>query len=664
MRLFKFLLLYLFVTSGFAQQNLQNELTQSISLLEKHHLKGYRKIENPQSFFIQVIERLDPDYLLFRKSDLQYISGKYADVHLALTTQASSIQKDLLLVLNRNLPKYMKSMDQVYLMLLAKNKVSDFNSISIIPDSVMLADDSQLISKLFSLHAKLCIEKFRYTNNNEENLDSDIKEFLTKYVERLKIEVEKENQIFVQKQQAAIDMAIKKVFISFQDPHSSWLNTEEYSLLKTALSLEEETFGLTCKEDKNGKLIIDRINPASDAALLQHCKEGDEIISLHTTLSKKEAPDLNDWYDINLNEKISSVQITTSNQNGQTYTFTLKRERFENTENIVRGFILSGQESVGYVSIPSFFTEWDTDTNNKTLSNALAKEIIKLKQVGIKGLVLDFRDNSGGSLVEAIELISLFTDSGPMFQFQFKNKEGLLTNKVARDFVRGRLVDIPLVIMVNGASASASELFTASLQTQGQALVVGSTTYGKGTYQTLLPLYNTPGNHEFLTVTNGMIYTIDGKTYQVKGVVPDIELNEIDIMDYSRESDYANALQPTELKTIASKQQRISKEFIQSINANALNDKVEVINRNLNKGSQNNESDKSWLDEFEKEIENFFVANSICEMKVIPNFIDIEIMQSDPELKDSVNKQTTEIDKDPYIQQTYKIINQLIKVWK
>src|SRR5690606_17936052 len=127
----------------------------------------------------------------------------------------------------------------------------------------------------------------------------------------------------------------------------------------------------------------------------------------------------------------------------------------------------------------------------------VAKEIVKLKQENIEGLILDVRFNGGGSLAEAVAMAGIFIDGGPVGIERVRQKEPL----TLKDSNRGTVYDGPLVIMVNGLSASASEFLAAALRDYNRAIIVGSNTYGKGVGQQLFSLE--PGRSDFKGITPG-----------------------------------------------------------------------------------------------------------------------------------------------------------------
>lgn len=180
--------------------------------------------------------------------------------------------------------------------------------------------------------------------------------------------------------------------------------------------------------------------------------------------------------------------------------------------------------------MPDFYTEWDKD---KALgcANDVAKEIIKLKSQNIEGLILDLRDNGGGSVYEAINLAGIFINEGPLSIVKLKAIE---RPYVFKDINRGSAYDGPLAVMINNSSASASEFVAAALQDYNRAIIVGTNSYGKGTMQVVYPVdsadlkkkKNADGI-DYMKVTIGTLYRINNETVQKKGVIADIIIPDV-----------------------------------------------------------------------------------------------------------------------------------------
>jgi carboxyl-terminal processing protease len=183
---------------------------------------------------------------------------------------------------------------------------------------------------------------------------------------------------------------------------------------------------------------------------------------------------------------------------------------------------------VGVIDVPSFYQDYQAraggDADYRSTTRDVARLIGELKAEGMQALVLDLRNNGGGYLNEATGLVGLFIDKGPVVQM--RETGGRI--EVLDDPDTGLTWDGPLVVLVNRASASASEIFAGAIQDYGRGLIVGQQTYGKGTVQNLYPLdrYALGPKSGFgqLTVTIGKYYRVTGDSTQHRGVTPDIEL--------------------------------------------------------------------------------------------------------------------------------------------
>ncbi|MFP8967825.1 carboxy terminal-processing peptidase [Pokkaliibacter sp. CJK22405] len=192
---------------------------------------------------------------------------------------------------------------------------------------------------------------------------------------------------------------------------------------------------------------------------------------------------------------------------------------------------------VGVITLPTFYMDFQAaqngDPNYKSTSRDVAKLIEELKKDDIKGLILDLRNDGGGSLQEANKLIGLFIRQGPTVQV--RDAKGRVN--ILGDSDPSVAYDGPLIVLVNRLSASASEIFAGAMQDYGRALIVGSQTFGKGTVQTVLPL---PSGQ--LKLTQAKFYRISGQSTQHKGVVPDISFPTLIDNDQIGESALDHAL--------------------------------------------------------------------------------------------------------------------------
>lgn len=333
------------------------------------------------------------------------------------------------------------------------------------------------------------------------------------------------------------------------DPHTNYFSTEEKEKFKSELSTESASFGIELDETEKGEIVIEKLVPGGPAWKSGDLNEGDELLSLQW--EGKEAVEiaglsLEDAYDI-LDQSINDrLVFTFRKKDGTTRIVLLRKEKIENEENIVKGFVLKGEKNIGYILLPAFYTKWENESGS-SCANDVAKEIVKLKRENIEGLVLDVRYNGGGSLGEAMDMIGIFVDEGPLMGQKQKAEKVIYL----KDPNRGTIYNGPMALMVNGQSASASEILAASLQDYNRALIVGSNTYGKATMQQMLILdtvTNRPTQianaKDIVKVTSGKLYRLSGETAQMSGVIPDIVLPDVfDGLDY-REKFSSFALLP------------------------------------------------------------------------------------------------------------------------
>jgi carboxyl-terminal processing protease len=297
-------------------------------------------------------------------------------------------------------------------------------------------------------------------------------------------------------------------------------------------------FGFQLDKNESGEVIIGKLLPGSPAFKNGVIKPGDKIL----TIQENGMPAINiadynfDQVDSVFNTiKSDKLFLTVKKPDGTTRQTFLLKERFaseEDEEDKVQGYVLKGVKNIGYISVPDFYLDWDnTETGIHGCANDVAKEIIKLKKENIEGLIIDIRYNGGGSLQEAIDLSGIFIDGGPVAQV--KSKEAKVVT--LKDVNSGTVFNGPMVIMVNGYSASASEMFSATMQDYNRAFIAGTPTYGKATGQIIFPLDTTATEETadkkkadaYLKITTFALYRVTGTTAQQHGVTPDIILPDL-----------------------------------------------------------------------------------------------------------------------------------------
>ncbi len=256
--------------------------------------------------------------------------------------------------------------------------------------------------------------------------------------------------------------------------------------------------------------------------------------------------DVDDAVKLIRGKKDTQVRLFLKKTDGALKTITLIRDEIVWDEVFVRSAVVNqGDKKIGYIFLPDFYADWERPNGARSAQD-VAKEIIKLKQQNVEGIIMDLRNNGGGSLYDVVQMVGFFIEEGPIVQV--KDREG--NPNVLKDRDKTILYDGPLAVMVNEFSASASEIFAAAIQDYKRGVIIGSTsTYGKGTVQRNIGLEKesallASSNQELGTVklTLQKFYRINGGSTQLKGVVPDIILpDQLEYLKF-REKDNPDAL--------------------------------------------------------------------------------------------------------------------------
>lgn len=322
-----------------------------------------------------------------------------------------------------------------------------------------------------------------------------------------------------------------------EDPHTDYFPPEDKKRFDEQMS--GSFFGIGAQlKDEEGKIKIASIIPGMPAWKQGELKAGDEILKVAQGNAEPEdiqGYDLEDVVKKIRGPEGSTVKLTVKKLDGAQKVIAITRGKVSIEETYARSALIQSPEGpVGYIYLPEFYADFQ-QANGRRAATDVAKEIEKLKRAGVAGIILDLRYNGGGSLNDVVEMGGFFIDRGPIVQVKSNRSAPV----VLRDNESGELWDGPLVIMVNMGSASASEILAAAMQDYKRAIVVGSTTFGKGTVQKIIPLDRSSdpvgnilaGNNAkpigSLKITVQKFYRINGGSTQLRGVTPDIILPDI-----------------------------------------------------------------------------------------------------------------------------------------
>ncbi len=316
------------------------------------------------------------------------------------------------------------------------------------------------------------------------------------------------------------------------DPHTNYMPPTSKEDFDIQMSGSLEGIGATLRED-DGYIRVVRVIPGS-AAARQGQLEADDII-LKVAQGTAEPVEithlrLRDAVSLIRGEKGSEVRLTVRKPDGRRLIIPIIRDVVEIEDSFVRGTLIEGVNGarIGYVKIPSFYRDHSGKTERNSTDDT-RNELIRLQQQGITGLILDLRNNGGGSLADAVSVTGLFIDGGPVVQV--RDSSGSIRSM--RDDDRNLAYDGPMIVLVNRFSASASEILAGALQDYGRALIVGDEhTHGKGTVQAVLDLdrfVRLRGMSQYMPlgaakVTIQKFYRVTGESTQERGIIPDIIL--------------------------------------------------------------------------------------------------------------------------------------------
>jgi len=341
------------------------------------------------------------------------------------------------------------------------------------------------------------------------------------------------------------------------DPHTTYMNMAVKDEFETQMSASEYSLGFEVEENDKGEPEVSFLQPGGSAWRNGDLHKGDVLVAIRIGKEFKNFTDLieSEIESVFAGRDKSDTEIKVRTVTGETKIVKLAKEKISSEEEVVKSYVLKGNSNIGYINLPGFYSRENAtiqkmdEINYDGSANDVSKEIVKLKKDNIAGLILDLRYNGGGSIWEAMQLAGIFIDIGPVASI--KDREGKV--RFLKDPNRGTIYDGPLLVLVNGASASASEFIGAVLQDYNRAIIVGGTTYGKGTAQSILPMDSAMPDpnkkyEDFVKVTREKFYRVNGGTTQWTGVEPDIALPDIYSSDTYKEKSQHSALQPDRSK--------------------------------------------------------------------------------------------------------------------
>lgn len=341
------------------------------------------------------------------------------------------------------------------------------------------------------------------------------------------------------------------------DPHTNYLSPKQSDLFRQQMSLSLEGIGAQLQSENDYTKIV-KILPGGDAEKSGKVNVNDLIIAVGQG-KDGEMVDVVGWRLDDVVKLIKGPKGTTvrlsilpakTGVNGPSQEVVLVRDKIKLEDQAAKKEVINYQlnghsAKLGVISLPSFYMDYEAyqkgDPNYRSTTRDVKKLIGELKAEGVEGIVMDLRNNGGGSLPEAVDLTGLFIKEGPVVQVKNSNsKVEVLPDDNKEVYYTG-----PLVVLTNRFSASASEIFAGAIQDYQRGVIVGESTFGKGTVQTVLDLNRFISDKEpvgELKLTFQKFYRVTGSSTQHKGVAPDVILPSAFAADQYGESAYPSAL--------------------------------------------------------------------------------------------------------------------------
>ena len=467
-------------------------------------------------------------------------------------------------------------------------------------------------------------------------------------------------------------------FVSQYDPNTSYLDPEDRDRFNIDMSGNYAGIGAVLRK-KVDKIEITELISGGPAWRNNSLEKGDVILKVRQENDSEPVSivgyRLADAVKLIKGEKGTNVFLTVKKVDGTVSEISIERDIVLLEETYIKSSLVEKDgNNYGIINIPKFYIDFENQ-DNRDAAKDLKIEINRLKEQGVQGLVIDLRNNGGGSLKTVVDMAGMFIESGPVVQVKYFDKE----KQVLRDRDRSILWKGPLVILVNEGSASASEILAAAMQDYKRAIIIGGNqTWGKGTVQNVFPLNrmvrgNTKGDLGALRYTTQKYYRVNGGSVQLEGVKSDINLPfRYKYLDFG-EKDSENPLQWDEIENINYKkwnsnfdfdfaiknsQERMKEsEHLKLVDENAkwIKDVREkkIFNLNYQKFRSELEENIKTTDKFKK-LDNFSLDYSF---KSLP--YESQMIENDSVLGTKRERWHKSLNKDIYIGEALNVLSDL-----
>ena len=505
-------------------------------LYQHHYSRKYLNNEFSEKVYTRYLDILDNTRSYFTQSDIEQFEKYRNKLDDAIKTNDL---EPAFTIYNRYEQRAIERLDYALALLKGGIKQFDFKkdeTLELDRENSPWAKSSEDLDQLWRKRIKNTVLNLKLAGKE----DKDIIELLERrYESQL-------NRIIQINSEDAFQSYMNALTYTF-DPHTQYMSPRNSENFNINMSLSLQGIGAVLRSE-NENTIVERLVPGGPAAKAAQLKPSDKIVGV--AQDREEMVDVIGWrldevVDLIRGPKDSTVRLDIISGSGQTEThrtISIVRDEVKLEDRAASSETIEIKREdkaykLGIIDIPAFYADFEAknknDPNFRSTTRDVSKLISKLKGDNIDGLIIDLRNNGGGSLAEVNNLVGLFIPQGPTVQVHYSFGH----TQVLADQDPSVLYDGPLVVLTNRLSASASEIFAGAIQDYGRGLIVGSQTFGKGTVQTLIPLFRGQ-----MKVTNAKFYRVSGESTQHRGVIPDISYPEIYDIEKIGESALEEAL--------------------------------------------------------------------------------------------------------------------------
>ncbi|MGI9316232.1 MAG: carboxy terminal-processing peptidase [bacterium] len=512
-------------------------------LIDKSH---YRAVDLDDEFSAEVLdaylEQLDPSKSFFLHSDIDQFSrlkaefddfirdGTLKPAFAIFSIFRTRVEQRIEFALDRLEQEFNFSLDENY---------------QLDREDAKWANNTEELNDLWRKRIKNDILGLRLAEKDDEEIRTTLNRRYTHIARRTR-----------QFKSEDVFQSFVNAYVTSIEPHTSYFSPRASENFKINMRLSLEGIGAVLQTD-NEYTLVRRIVPGGPADLGGLLKAEDRIVGVgqgNSELVDVIGWRLDDVVELIRGPKASTVKLEIlpgeSGLEGDTEVIEIVRDEIRLEEQAARKQILdvvtsSSEAKIGLIELPSFYVDFDGmhggDSDYKSTTRDVRKLLLEFESEDIDGLVIDLRGNGGGALTEAIALTGLFIPQGPVVQVE--NSGGNV--QIDRDPDPEIVYDGPLLVLVDGYSASASEIFAGAIQDYGRGLIIGEPTFGKGTVQNLVNLNRfarNDGDLGQLKVTIAQFFRINGDSTQFRGVTPDLIWPTSDPESEVGERSYDNAI--------------------------------------------------------------------------------------------------------------------------